>query len=179
MAPVCALVQLIPRHSPHPDEQSRPWRLQYNVSLSNDNSSFSSPTTVTVFDTTCVNIENGAAVILSGFCYIAGVCYADAAVNPTDACRYCNVSVDTATWQLNMNDSACEMEKEEENDNIFFIGNGAALGTGAAVALAIGIVIYLYKKMQVSKVVAARWPSESKYKTTCSFSQATCVRQTL
>ncbi|XP_052216021.1 uncharacterized protein LOC127834318 [Dreissena polymorpha] len=238
----------------------------YNVSLSNDNSSFSQPETVTVLDTTCVKIENGAAVIMDGyclienvchgnftdldechtcdptvkrfswilkdnycdiggvcypsgnvstiscisecnptldkytwsqrddvcsidgqcfndgdtntspeeclycdrvkdqfswsqeggFCYIAGVCYADAAVNPTDACRYCNVSVDTATWQQNVNDSACELEQEEKDDNSVVIGVGAALGTGAAVALAIAIGFYIYKKMHVSKVVAAR-----------------------
>lgn len=41
----------------------------------------------------------------ASFCYIAGVCYADTVVNPTDACRHCNVFVDTATWQLNVNDS--------------------------------------------------------------------------
>ncbi|KAH3690602.1 hypothetical protein DPMN_191931 [Dreissena polymorpha] len=239
---------------------------RYNVSLSNDNSSFSSPKMVTVLDTTCVTIENGSAVILdeyclidnicygnhtelddchscnpavkrfswslkddycdiggvcypsgnvstiscisecnptvekyawslkndvcsiegqcfnagdsnaspknclycdllkdqfswsqkTGFCYIAGVCYVDAAMNPTDSCRHCNVSVDTGTWQLNMNDSGCEVAEEKKDDNIMVIAIGAALGTGAVVAIAIAIGLYIYKAMQASKLVAAR-----------------------
>ncbi|WAR27634.1 hypothetical protein MAR_013338 [Mya arenaria] len=71
-----------------------------NVSLSNDNSSFSAPELVTVLDTACLTYDatSNSITLASDYCLVDGVCYGN--YTAFDDCSVCDPNVDQFDWTL-------------------------------------------------------------------------------
>ncbi|XP_052217757.1 uncharacterized protein LOC127835391 [Dreissena polymorpha] len=97
-----------------------------------------------------VNKSDGAWTLEDGYCFIAGECFPHEAVNPTDDCHYCDVSMDTQKWQRNTNISECQ-EQEDNDDNTVGVAIGAAIGVSVAIAAALAGGFFLHKHLQAKK----------------------------
>jgi hypothetical protein len=59
----------------------------------------------------------------AGFCIISGTCYANGAVNPGNACQYCNTATSQTAWSNRPNGTACA------SDGLFCTSDVCSAGT--------------------------------------------------